>query len=402
MPVNLANLNLNNKTVLLRADYNVPIRDQQVVDDTRIVASLPTLRTILSADQAKIILLSHLGRPEPGNYDEQFTLAPVADCLAQHLGMSVPLIRDWLDGVDFAGHQLVLCENVRFQKGETSDDDELARKMARLCDVYVNDAFATAHRSHASTHGVARYANMACAGTLLLNELETLGKVLRDPVRPLVAVVGGAKVFDKIDLLSSLSEKVDCLLVGGAVANTFLAATGCPMEDSLHETGLVPVARQIIERAGDSGLTLELPVDVVCAERPDDTAAASTRPPGQLVAKERILDIGPETVNVFRRRLAGAGTIIWNGPMGVFEIGQFASGTGAVGQAIADSRAFSVAGGGDTLAVISHYRLQEHIGYVSTGGGAFLAFLEDKTLPVVVMLDEVARVWEAMEQARDL
>ena len=394
MPIQLTDLNLDNKTVLARVDYNVPVQAGRVVDDTRITASFPTLRRILAAEGAKLILISHLGRPDSGRPDERFTLAPVADCLSSHLGFPVPLIRDWVDGIDFAGHRLVLCENVRFQKGEVENDECFSRKLAALCDVYVNDAFATAHRAQASTHGVAEHADVACAGTLLLDEIETLQQVLRQPARPLVAVVGGAKVFGKIELLNALAQQVDCLLLGGGIANTFLAATGCPVGASLYEPEQREVARQIISVAEQGRLDLPLPTDVVCASALDDLAEPVVQAPQAVCEKEMILDLGPSTSALYRARLCAAATILWNGPLGVFEQERFGTATRELASAVAESPAFSVAGGGDTLAAIARYQVADRIDYISTGGGAFLAFMEGRELPAVAILSRRAAAVE--------
>ena len=398
--IKITDLDLAAKRVLVREDYNVPIRDGQVTDDTRIRASVPTLQQILGAG-AKVILVSHLGRPKEGTYDEKFSLAPVASCLSRLLGREVPLIRNWLGGVDLEANDIVLCENVRFEKGETGNDDELARRMAALCNVYVNDAFATAHRAQASTHGLAKYVPVACAGPLLIAELKALTRALRDPARPLVAVVGGAKVSTKLALLETLSEKVDRLIVGGAIANTFLKAAGHAIGKSLHEAGLLDKAERLLARAAGSGREIPLPVDVVCAKEFSETAEACVKAIGAIEADDLILDVGPLTAARYTDLIGGAGTIVWNGPLGVFEYKRFGMGTRALAEAIAKSSAYSIAGGGDTLAAIAKFKVAEGISYISTGGGAFLEFLEDRKLPAVAILEESARSWYAMERARE-
>jgi len=400
--VKISDLDLNNKTVLVREDYNVPIKEGVVVDDTRIVASLHTLKEISSSENTRIILVSHLGRPEEGKYDEAYTLQPVADCLSKHLGKPVPLIKDWIDGIDLTEHDIVLCENVRFEKGEKSNEDELARKMAALCNVYVNDAFATAHRAQASTHGIAKYVAVACAGPLLITELKSLSKALKDHARPVTAIVGGAKVSTKLELLESLIEKVDHLIVGGGIANTFLKAAGFPIGQSLYEEDLLTTAKTIIEQADNKNCTIPLPVDVVCAKEFSKEASGEIKSVDAVSEEDLILDVGPETTKTLCQLLSETKTIVWNGPLGVFEFDQFGEGTKTIANAIADSNAYSIAGGGDTLAAISKYQLADKISYISTGGGAFLEFLEGKKLPAVEILEEAARAWAAMERAREL
>jgi phosphoglycerate kinase len=351
---------------------------------------VPTIRYALD-QHAKVFILSHLGRTEEGRYDEQLSLAPVAARLSDLLGKPVPLRKDWLEGVDCPAGDAVLCENVRFNRGEKKDAEALARKMADLCDVFVMDAFGTAHRAEASTHGVARFAKVACAGPLLAGELEALETALHQPARPLVAIVGGSKVSTKLTVLESLLEKVDKLIVGGGIANTFLAATGIAVGKSLHEGEMLDVARRLMDKARATGTELPLPTDVVVAKEFAATAHADVRSIHDVRPDEMILDIGPDTADHCSALLQSAGTIIWNGPVGVFEFEQFGEGTRAVALAIARSKAFSLAGGGDTLAAVEKYGVEDGISYISTGGGAFLEFVEGKTLPAVAVLEERAR-----------
>lgn len=379
-------LDLKGKRVLIREDLNVPVNNGQVGDDTRIRASLPTLRHALGAG-ARVIVMSHLGRPEEGHYDEQASMRPVAKRLGELLGLDVRVERDWLDGVDVAEGEVVLCENVRFNVGEKKDDEALAKRMAALCDVFVMDAFGTAHRAQASTHGVAQFAPEACAGPLLAAELEALGKALKTPARPMVAIVGGSKVSTKLTVLESLSEKVDQLIVGGGIANTFIAAAGHGVGRSLYEADLVPEAKRLIDKAQAKGSEIPVPEDVVVAKAFDEEAEATVKPVGSVSTDDLILDVGPKTAARYSDALKHAGTIVWNGPVGVFEFDQFGGGTKALAHAIADSKAFSIAGGGDTLAAIAKYGVGERISYISTGGGAFLEFLEGKTLPAVAALE---------------
>jgi len=386
----LTDTDLRHKRVLIREDLNVPVHDGVVTSDARIRAALPTIRYALDQN-AKVFLLSHLGRPEEGKYDESLSLQPVAARLSDLLGRPVPLRRDWLEGVDCPPGNAVLCENVRFNKGEKKDDERLARKMADLCDVFVMDAFGTAHRAEASTHGVARFAKVACAGPLLVGELEALETALHDPARPLVAIVGGSKVSTKLMVLEALLEKVDKLIVGGGIANTFLAATGVAVGKSLHEAEMLDVARRLMQKAKARGTEIPLPTDVVVAKEFAATAHADVRTIHDVRADEMILDIGPDTGDRFSELLQSAGTIIWNGPVGVFEFEQFGEGTRAIALGIARSKAFSLAGGGDTLAAIEKYNVEDGISYISTGGGAFLEFVEGKTLPAVAVLEERAR-----------
>jgi phosphoglycerate kinase len=386
----MADLDLAGKRVLIREDLNVPVQNGVVTSDARIRASLPTIEAAQKAG-ARVLLMSHLGRPEEGVYAAEFSLAPVVARLSELLGRKVRFERDWLDGVACEPGEVVLLENVRFNKGEKKNKDELARKMAALCDVYVMDAFATAHRAEASTHGVGRFAPVACAGPLLVNELDALEKALGNPKRPLVAIVGGSKVSTKLTVLESLLGKVDKLIVGGGIANTFLAAAGQPIGKSLHEADMIEVARNLLARSLSSGVELPLPTDVVVAKEFAASAEADVKAVAQVLPTEMILDIGPDTAERFSAALKGAGTILWNGPVGVFEFDQFGEGTRLLAQAIARSPAFSIAGGGDTIAAIEKYGVAEDISYISTAGGAFLEFLEGKTLPAVQMLEQRAR-----------
>jgi phosphoglycerate kinase len=383
----MADTDLRNKRVLIREDLNVPVHEGAVTSDARIRAAVPTIRYALD-QHAKVFILSHLGRPEEGRYDEQLSLAPVAARLGDLLGKPVPLRKDWLEGVDCPAGEAVLCENVRFNKGEKKDSESLARKMADLCDVFVMDAFGTAHRAEASTHGVARFAKVACAGPLLAGELQALETALEKPARPLMAIVGGSKVSTKLTVLESLLEKVDKLIVGGGIANTFLAATGVGVGKSLHEAEMLDVARRLMDKARASGTEIPLPTDVVVAKEFAATAHADVRTIHDVRPDEMILDVGPDTADRFSALLQTAGTIIWNGPVGVFEFEQFGEGTRAIALAIARSKAFSLAGGGDTLAAIEKYGVEDGISYISTGGGAFLEFVEGKTLPAVAALEE--------------
>ena len=384
----MADLDLRGKRVLIREDLNVPVKDGRVTSDARLLAALPTIRLALDGG-ARLLVMSHLGRPKAGASDEEnapFSLAPVAARLSELLGRPVPLVRDWLDGVEIAPGEMALAENVRFVKGEKQDDEALSRRMAALCDVYVMDAFATAHRAEASTHGVARFAPVACAGPLLAAELDALGKALAKPARPLVAIVGGSKVSTKLTVLDTLSAKVDRLIVGGGIANTFMLAAGLPIGKSLAEHDLVGEARTIIELMAARGAQVPIPTDVVCAKEFSATAAATVKPAAGVGADDMILDIGPQTARALAAQLERAGTIVWNGPVGVFEFDAFAGGTETVARAIAASPGFSIAGGGDTLAAIAKFGITDRIGYISTGGGAFLEFLEGKVLPAVEAL----------------
>lgn len=378
-------LDLRGKRVLIREDLNVPINNGVVTSDARLRAALPTLKKALEQG-AKVMVMSHLGRPEEGRYDAEFSMAPVARYLAEHLPFPVRLESNYLDGVEVAGGELVLFENVRFNKGEKKNEPELARKLAALCDIFVMDAFGTAHRAQASTYGVAQYAPIACAGPLLTAELNALGKVFENPKRPLVAIVGGSKVSTKLMLLNSLVRKVDQLIVGGGIANTFIAAAGYPVGKSLYEADLVNEAKRLSESAKTRGAEIPIPTDVVVGQRFAEDAAAITKPVVDVASGEMIFDIGPDTAEQLAQLLKNAGTIIWNGPVGVFEFDQFSAGTETLARAIADSNAFSVAGGGDTIAAIDKFGIAAKISYISTGGGAFLEFLEGKTLPAVAIL----------------
>jgi len=386
----MTDLDLKGKRVLIREDLNVPVKNGVVTSDARIRASLPTMKAAHAAG-ARVLLMSHLGRPEEGVPAEEFSLAPVAARVSELLGLKVRFERDWLSGVACEPGEIVLLENVRFNKGEKKNKDELAKQMAALCDVYVMDAFATAHRAEASTHGVAKFAPVACAGPLLTGELEALEKSLGSPKRPLIAIVGGSKVSTKITVLENLIGKVDKLIVGGGIANTFLAAAGFPVGKSLHEAEMVDIARGLLERSKVSGADIPLPTDVVVAKEFVASAEADVKPVEAVGPDEMILDIGPDTAERFADALKGAGTIVWNGPVGVFEFDQFGEGTRIIAQAVARSPAFSIAGGGDTIAAIEKYGVGEDISYISTAGGAFLEFLEGRTLPAVEMLEQRAK-----------
>ncbi len=378
-------LDLAGKRVMIREDLNVPVDDGKVTSDARIRAALPGIRLALEMG-ASVIVLSHLGRPVEGEFSAEFSLAPVAAHLSDLLGQEVRLQADWLDGVDIAVGEVVVCENVRFNPGEKSNDPILAEKMAALCDIFVMDAFGTAHRAQASTEGVIRKAPVACAGPLLSKELDALEKAMQKPDRPLLAVVGGSKVSTKLTVLESLLDKVDELIVGGGIANTFIAASGHSIGQSLYEPDLLHEAQGLIRRAHDNGGRIPIPQDVVVAKSFSPDAEALVRPVGQVESDEMILDIGPLTAVEYSEIIAGAGTIVWNGPVGVFEFRNFAAGTRAVAEAIGRSKAFSIAGGGDTLAAIDQFGVSEDISYISTGGGAFLEFVEGKTLPAVAAL----------------
>ncbi|MBP6513588.1 MAG: phosphoglycerate kinase [Steroidobacteraceae bacterium] len=382
----MMDLDLAGKRVLIREDLNVPVKDGKVTSDARIRASLPTIRAAMAAD-ARVILMSHLGRPEEGKFDPELSLAPVAARLSELLGRKVALVPDWSGGVEVAPGEAVLLENVRFNKGEKKDSEDLSRRLAALCDIYVMDAFGTAHRAEASTHGVARFAPIACAGPLLVNELVALETALEKPRRPLVAIVGGSKVSTKLTVLETLLGKVDQLIVGGGIANTFIAAMGMPVGKSLHEADMVDIARRLMEQSRARGVEIPVPTDVVVAKEFSNKAEADVKPVASVAADDMILDIGPDTAERLAAIVAGAGTVIWNGPVGVFEFDQFGEGTRMLANAIARSGAFSLAGGGDTLAAIEKYGVEEGISYISTGGGAFLEFVEGKVLPAVAMLE---------------
>jgi phosphoglycerate kinase len=385
----MSELDLRGKRVLIREDLNVPVKDGHVTSDARIRASLPTIEAAQKAG-ARVLLMSHLGRPEEGVPAEEFSLAPVAARLSELLGRKVRFEKDWLNGVQAEPGEVVLLENVRFNKGEKKNKDELAQKMAALCDVYVMDAFATAHRAEASTHGVGKFAPVACAGPLLTNELDALAKALSSPKRPLVAIVAGSKVSTKLTVLENLLGRVDKLIVGGGIANTFLAAAGHGIGKSLHEADMIDTARALLERSKAGGAEIPLPTDVVVAKEFAASAEADVKLVSQVGPDEMILDIGPDTAERFAAALNGAGTIVWNGPVGVFEFDQFGEGTRVIAQAIARSPAFSIAGGGDTIAAIEKYGVAQDLSYISTAGGAFLEFLEGKKLPAVEMLEQRA------------
>ncbi len=387
--VKMMDLDLANKRVLIRQDLNVPLKEGVVADDTRIRASLATIKIARDAG-ARVMVMSHLGRPTEGEFDEADSLAPVAAYISEHFDIPVRLVKNWLDGVDVAPGEVVLCENVRFNKGEKANGDDLAKKMASLCDIYVMDAFGTAHRAQASTHGVAKYAPIACAGPLLANELDALGKALDNPVRPMVAIVGGSKVSTKLTVLESLSKVVDQLIVGGGIANTFIAAAGYNVGKSLCETDLVDVANELLTQAKARGGDIPVPNDVVCGKEFSETAEATLKCAKETCDDDMIFDVGPKTSATFAEIIKNAGTIVWNGPVGVFEFDQFGEGTKALAMAIAESDAFSIAGGGDTLAAVAKYDIADKVSYISTGGGAFLEFLEGKKLPAVEILEQRA------------
>ena len=383
----MTDLDLRGKRVFIRADLNVPQDDAgKITDDSRIRASVPAIRHALQAGAA-VMVTSHLGRPIEGEFKPADSLAPVAQRLSELLGMPVPLKANWIGGVDVKPGQVVLLENCRVNKGEKKNDDALARKMALLCDVYVNDAFGTAHRAEATTHGIARHAPVACAGPLMAAELDALGKALRDPKRPLVAIVAGSKVSTKLTILGELAKKVDQLIVGGGIANTFMLAAGLSIGKSLAEADLVGEARNIMALIAAKGGRVPIPVDVVCAKQFSADAKATVKDATDVAADDLILDIGPKTAAQLAAILGEAGTIVWNGPVGVFEFDRFGEGTKTLAKAIAGSAAFSIAGGGDTVAAIAKYGIESKIGYISTGGGAFLEFLEGKKLPAVEILE---------------
>jgi len=380
----MRDLDLQGKRVLIREDLNVPLKDGRVSSDARIRAALPTIRAAMAAG-ARVILMSHLGRPVEGEYDQQFSMAPVADHLSSLLAQPVRLVTDWRAGIELADGEIAMLENVRFNPGEKKDDEDLARAYAALCDIYVMDAFGTAHRAQASTHGVAKYAPVACAGPLLEGELNALHKALAAPARPMVAIVGGSKVSTKLTVLETLADKVDQLVVGGGIANTFLAASGKPVGKSLCEHDLIPEARRLMAKTH-----IPLPADVVTGKEFSETTVASLKSVDAVADDDMIMDIGPQAAAEVAEILRQAGTILWNGPVGVFEFDQFATGTQVVARAIADSPAFSLAGGGDTLAAIDKFDIADKVSYISTGGGAFLEYVEGKVLPAVAMLEQRA------------
>ncbi len=381
----MSDLDLSGQRVLIREDLNVPLKDGKVSSDARIRAALPTIEAALEAG-AKVLLMSHLGRPTEGEFAGEFSLAPVAEHLADLLGKPVTLVSDWRDGVALEAGEVVLLENVRFNPGEKKDDEALAKAYAALCDIFVMDAFGTAHRAQASTHGVAKFAPLACAGPLLAGELNALEQALSNPARPMVAIVGGSKVSTKLTVLETLADKVDQLVVGGGIANTFLAAAGKPVGKSLCEHELIPAARALMAKTA-----IPLPADVVTGREFSESAAAELKSADAVSDDDMVFDIGPEAAIEIARILQSAGTILWNGPVGVFEFAQFAAGTESLSKAIADSEAFSLAGGGDTLAAIDKFGIADKVSYISTGGGAFLEYVEGKTLPAVAVLEERAR-----------
>tara|TARA_R110001592_G_scaffold6853_5_gene37840 strand:- start:1258 stop:2421 length:1164 start_codon:yes stop_codon:yes gene_type:complete len=383
--IKMTDLDLKGKRVLIREDLNVPVKDGKVTSDARIRASLPTIEFAMKAG-AKVMLMSHLGRPTEGEYAEEFSLAPVAHHLSSLLGKEVDLVKDWNSTLNLDDGAVVLFENVRFNKGEKKDDESLSKTYAGLCDVFVMDAFGTAHRAQASTHGVAKFAPIACAGPLLAAELEALAKALDNPKRPVVAIVGGSKVSTKLTVLESLSTIVDQLIVGGGIANTFLAAAGYPVGKSLYEEDLLVSAKALAEK-----ISIPLPSDVVVGKAFSETAEATLKQVSDVTSDDMIFDIGPDSAKAFAEIIKSAGTIIWNGPVGVFEFDQFGEGTKALSLSIAESSAFSIAGGGDTLAAVDKYNIADKISYISTGGGAFLEFVEGKTLPAVAILTERAK-----------
>ncbi len=377
---------LNNKRVLIRQDLNVPIKNGRVTSAKRILASLPTIKTALQAGAA-VMVMSHLGRPTEGQFEQQYSLQPVADYLSKALEQDVVLVKDWLDGVHVKKGQLVLLENVRFNVGEKENDERLAKKMAQLCDIFVMDAFGTAHRKQASTYGVAKFAAIATAGPLLAGELEALTKSLHEPARPMLAIVGGSKVSTKLTVLESLSTKVDQLIVGGGIANTFIAAAGHNVGKSLFEEDLIEQAQLLMQQAKEQEREIPVPTDVVCAKEFSESAEATIKSVDEVEDDDMILDIGPETATKFAEMARKAGTVVWNGPLGVFEFNQFGNGTETLAKGIAASEGFSIAGGGDTLAAIDKYEIEKCISYISTGGGAFLEFLEGNKLPAVEILE---------------
>lgn len=387
--IKMTDLDLAGKRVLIREDLNVPLKNGKVADDTRIRASLPTIQLAVKAG-AKVMVMSHLGRPEEGVYSEDNSMKPVAEHLSGLLGKPVRVIKDYLGGVDVTPGEVVVFENVRFNKGEKKNADDLSRQYAALCDIYVMDAFGTAHRAEASTHGVAKFAPTACAGPLLAAELEALGKALDKPARPMVAIVGGSKVSTKLTVLKSLSKIVDQLIVGGGIANTFILAEGHKVGKSLAEADLVQEAKDIIAEARAKGGDVPVPVDVVCGKEFSESAVATLKDVKDVADDDMIFDFGPKSSKQLEEIIANAGTIVWNGPVGVFEFDQFGNGTKALSLAIANSKAFSIAGGGDTLAAVAKYNIADKISYISTGGGAFLEFLEGKKLPAVAILEERA------------
>ncbi|MEO1767746.1 phosphoglycerate kinase [Thiobacter aerophilum] len=389
--IKLTDLDLKGKRVFIRADLNVPVKDGKVTSDARIAASMATIEHCLKQG-ARVMVTSHLGRPTEGEFSEENSLKPVADNISQRMGKPVRLIRNWVDGgFDVAEGELVVLENVRFNKGEKKNDDELAKKYAALCDVFVMDAFGTAHRAEASTHGIAKYAPVACAGLLLMQELAALEKALANPARPMVAIVGGSKVSTKLTVLESLSEKVDQLVVGGGIANTFIKAAGYNVGKSLCEDDLVPTAKALMEKMSARGARIPIPVDVVVGKKFDANEPAVLKDVQDVADDDMIFDIGPKSAQELADIIMAAGTVVWNGPVGVFEFDQFGEGTKKIAMAIAETKAFTLAGGGDTIAAIQKYGIYDKVSYISTAGGAFLEYLEGKTLPAVAILEERAK-----------
>lgn len=396
--IKMSDLKLKGKRVLIREDLNVPLKNGgEITSDIRIQAAIPTIKAAIKAGAASVMIMSHLGRPTEGTFEEQFSLAPVARRLSELLKMEVPLVSHWIGGLKKSTPPVVLLENVRFNHGEKENSKELSEKMAKLCDVFVMDAFATAHRAEASTCGIIEFAPIACAGPLLVNELEALTQIMHKPKSPVVAIVGGSKVSTKLSLLDSLVKKVDYLIVGGGIANTFLAAEGYSVGKSLYEPDLLDEAERLKVSAKERNAEIPLPSDVIVADKLSEDAEASLRLISQVDDNEKILDIGPDTIKQLTDIIKKAKTILWNGPVGAFEFKQFSEGTEAIAKAIADSSGFSVAGGGDTLAAIELYHLSKKIDYISTGGGAFLSFLEGKPLPAIVALEERAKKDEAVK-----
>jgi len=389
--IKLTDLDLAGKRVLIRSDLNVPVKDGKVTSDARITASMPTIEHCAKAG-AKVMVMSHRGRPEEGKADEENSLAPIAADMSAKMGKDVRLVKDYLNGgFDVADGEVVLLENVRFNAGEKKDDETLSKQYAALCDVYVMDAFGTAHRAQASTHGAGKFAPVACAGILLSGELDNLAKALAEPARPMVAIVGGSKVSTKLTVLEALSEKVDQLVVGGGIANTFLKAMGNNVGKSLCEDDLVDTAKGLVEKMSARGAIIPIATDVVCGKEFSETAEATLKAAGDVADDDMIFDIGPDSAKELADIIANAGTVVWNGPVGVFEFDQFGEGTKTVSMAIANSKAFSLAGGGDTIAAIQKYDIYDQVSYISTAGGAFLEYLEGKTLPAVAMLEEAAK-----------
>ncbi|HAG62423.1 MAG: phosphoglycerate kinase [Legionellales bacterium] len=386
-------VSLKHQRVLIREDLNVPLSNGQITSDVRIRAAIPTIQYAIE-QQAAVIVMSHIGRPQPGQFDAALSMKPVADYLSDVLSCPVRYVRDWVDGVDVQPGEVVLCENVRFETGEMENADHLSQKMAALCDVFVMDAFATAHRAQASTAGVAKYAPVACAGPLLLSELEAIGQAMQTPERPLVAIVGGSKVSTKLTVLETLLDKVDVLIVGGGIANTFLAASGVNVGASLYEPGYLETAKNIMKKAKAQGVSIPLPLDVSVATSFSPDAQATIKSLDEIDDNDQVLDVGPLTAATYAQQMQEAKTILWNGPVGVFEFPAFSGGTQALGKAIADSSAYSLAGGGDTLAALDQFNLQDQMSYISTGGGAFLEYIEGKVLPAIQSLKEQVKTYE--------